>query len=66
MLIRVMYRDRRYDYVDTGTLERLIDSQGITRFLRPFEREWIEVTRSPVRGMGGIYTGPERRLSRAS
>ena len=66
MLIRVMYRDRRYDYVDTGTLERLIDSEDITRFLRPFEHKWIEVARSPLRGMGGIYTGPERRLSRAS
>ena len=66
MLIRVMYRDHRYDYVDTDTLERLIDSEGITRFLRPSEQGWIEVAHSPIRGRGGIYTGPERRLSRAS
>ena len=66
MLIRVMYRDHRYDYVDTNTLGRLIDSEGITRFLRPSEHAWIEIARSPVRGSGGIYTGPERRLSRAS
>jgi len=66
MLIRVMYRDLRYDYVDTSTLDRLIGSKGISRFLRPFEDEWVEVSASPTRGNGGIYTGPERRFTRAS
>ncbi len=66
MLIRVMYRDHRYDYVGASTLDRLIGSNGITRFLRPFEDEWVEVVASPIRGVGGIYTGPERRLTRAS
>ena len=66
MLIRVIYRDLRYDYVDTTMLDRLIESKGIRRFLRPFEDEWVEVSASPTRGNGGIYTGPERRLTRGS
>ncbi len=66
MLIRVMYRDYRYDYVDTSTLDRLITSDGIRKFLRPNEDRWAEVARDPIRGIGGIYTGPERRRSRAS
>jgi hypothetical protein len=66
MLIRVMYRDYRYDYVDTKTLDRLIASEGIMKFLRPSEDQWVEIGRSPIRGVGGVYTGQERRLARAS
>ena len=66
MLVRVMYRDLRYDYVDTAMLERLIESKDIRRFLRPIEDEWVELSASPTRGNGGIYTGPERRLTKAS
>lgn len=66
MLIRIMYRDLRYDYVDARALDRLIGSKTISRFLRPFEGEWVDVSHCATRGIGGIYTGPERRLTRAS
>lgn len=66
VLLRVMYRDYRYDYVDQRTLDRLITGRDIMKFLRPSEGLWVEVTPCPTRGTGGIYTGPERRLTRAS
>ncbi len=66
MLIRVMYKDYRYDYVNTNALDRLIASEGIMKFLRPSEDQWVEVARGPIRGGGGVYTGQERRFARAS
>jgi len=66
MLVRVMYRDCRYDYVDQRTLGRLIASEDIRKFLRPAEGQWVDIARFPIRGTGGVYTGPERRRSRAS
>jgi len=64
MIIRVMYPDYRYDYVDAQALDRLIASEGITKFLRPSQQEWVYVDRDPVRGAGGEYSGPERRQAR--
>ncbi len=64
MIIRIMYPDYRYDYVDTRTLDRLIASEGITKFLRPSQEEWVFVDRGPIRGAGGDYSGPERRQVR--
>lgn len=66
MLIRVMYKNYSYDYVNTGALDRLIASEGIVKFLRPSEDRWVEIDRGLVRGAGGTYTGQERRRARAS
>lgn len=66
MLIRVMYGDYRYDYVDRCTLDRLITSVGIVKFLRPSEDRWVEIARGPIRGAGGPYAGQERRQPPAS
>jgi hypothetical protein len=66
MLIRVMYGDYRYDYVNTDALNRLITSARIVKFLRLSEDRWVEIACGPIRGIGGTYTGEERRRSKAS
>jgi uncharacterized protein with von Willebrand factor type A (vWA) domain len=63
MLIRVMYTDYNYDYVDTGTLNRLIAFKRIKKFVRPSEEAWIDIDCGPIRGanQAGAYIGSERR-----
>jgi hypothetical protein len=66
MLLRVQYPNFDYDYVNAATLDGLIVSKRITKFLRPSETFWVNVVQGPVRGAGGIYVntayvGPERR-----
>jgi hypothetical protein len=66
MLIRVQYRDQRYDYVDAKLLDHIIATKPIMKFYRPSEGLWVDVERALVRGTGGEYgeySGPERRLS---
>lgn len=60
MLIRVLYKDNKYDYVQDSRLEELIRSGVVKQFHRA--DGWVTVGEDPVRGMGGIaYSGPERR-----
>ena len=61
LIIRVMYADFNYDYVDAATLDRLITHKRIRKFVRPSEDAWIDIAHGPVRGLGGTYSGPERR-----
>mgnify|MGYP000858995824 FL=1 len=64
MIIRVMYKDYKYDYVNARKLDQLIASQKIIKFVRPSEDTWIHIDRDPIRGTGGSgYDGPERRSS---
>ena len=60
MLIRVMYRNRKYDLVKDFFLQNLISSGRVNRFYRA--DGWAEIGRDPLRGSGThAYTGPERR-----
>ena len=60
MLIRVMYRNRKYDMVKDYFLENLIAAGRIARFCR--SGSWVEIDRGPLRGSNTrTYTGPERR-----
>lgn len=66
MLLRVQYPTFHYDYVDAGTLDRLIVSRRIKQFLRPSEAVWVDIEQGPIREvdtiyMDAIYVGPERR-----
>jgi hypothetical protein len=61
MILYVQYRNLDYDYVDTRTLDSLLEDEGIIRFYRPSEKRWVNVYRDPIRGMGGDYSGPSRR-----
>jgi hypothetical protein len=63
MILHVQYQDHRYDYVDAHTLDKFLAGKGIQRFFRPSEGRWVNVFRDPIRGLGGDYTGPNRRQS---
>jgi hypothetical protein len=64
MIIRIMYTDYKYDYVNARKLDQLIAAQRIIKFVRPSEDSWIHIDRDPVRGSGGTaYAGPERRIA---
>ena len=65
MLIRVQYKDDKYDYVPGRILNEQIALQKIKRFYRPSEEKWITIGIDRTRGMGGTYDGAERRLEPA-
>ncbi len=64
MILHVQYRDLRYDYVTTRTLDRLLADKQLRLFFRPSEKRWVNVLSDPVRGIGGEYVGPDRRERR--
>ena len=43
MVLRVQYHNYSYDYVNAATLDRLIASKGIVKFLRPSEDRWVGI-----------------------
>lgn len=59
MLIRVIYRNGKYDMIKPSFLDELILSKKIRSFMR--SGGWATVGADPVRGAGGIYQGIERR-----
>ena len=59
--IRVRYSDNSYDYIADMVLDKLIRVNKIKQFYRYSEERWITLGIDPVRGMGGIYNGSERR-----
>jgi hypothetical protein len=61
MMLHVQYKDFNYDFVDTRTLDRLLEGKRILQFYRPSEKRWVDVYRDPIRGKGGNYSGPDRR-----
>ncbi len=61
MYIRVVYRDQGYDYVSASTLDRLLAAGIIKAFFRPFAKKWVYVGHDTLRGMGGAYSGQDRR-----
>jgi hypothetical protein len=61
MIIHVQYQDLRYDYIEAGSLEKLIKTKTIRQFCRPFLNEWVNVEEGPIRKADIPYTGPERR-----
>ena len=63
MMLHVQYRNNHYDFVNTQTLDRLLAEKEIRKFLRPSEGKWVDVDAGPTRGLGGRYSGPNRRHS---
>ena len=59
--IRVRYSDNSYDYIVGIVLDKLIRANKIKQFYRYSEEKWITLGIDSIRGMGGIYTGAERR-----
>jgi hypothetical protein len=66
MFLRVQYQNSGYDYVNATTLDRLIASKQIKKFLRLSQNEWIDIERGPIRGQGLPYVGPKRRQSQTA
>lgn len=60
MVIRVMYHNLKYDMVKSSSLDELIASGKIKKFLR--SDGWATIGISPIRGIGGNYEGAERRV----
>jgi hypothetical protein len=65
--IRVQYRDDTYDLVHKSTLDGLITSQKIRRFLR-YSEGWVTLGMRPVRRTikKSHYTGQKRRRGSGS
>lgn len=61
MMIRVMYSDGRFDMVQPGMLDNLLNRQVVTSFKR--NTGWAVVGRDTIRSSSrGNYRGTERRL----
>ena len=59
MVLRVMYKNNKYDMVKASRLDELIDSGKIVKFHR--SDGWATIGFTRLRGTGGIYNGPDRR-----
>ena len=60
-LIKVIYIDNSAGVVNSSTLEQLIVTGKLVAFRR--SEGWAKIGRDPLRGNGGRYEGPERRIS---
>jgi hypothetical protein len=54
-----MYKNNKYDMVNSIFLDYLVEEGKIKKFLR--SQGWVVVGVDSIRGMGGSYDGPERR-----
>lgn len=61
MILHVQYKDFKYDFVNTRALDELLAGKRLLQFYRPSKKDWVNVYRDPIRGMGGDYLGPDRR-----
>lgn len=62
MLLRVVYQDGKYDFVNESVLTPLIESGDIAMFER--SEGWVHINSPQVRKTGSqsYHFGPERRL----
>jgi hypothetical protein len=62
MVLRVRYPNRKYDYVSSAAIDRLITQKQIGMFYRPSEKRWIDIEHGPLRKDANTgYDGIERR-----
>jgi hypothetical protein len=59
MLIRVMYKNGKFDQVREFILDKLIESERIVKFYR--SGRWALIGNDKLRGVGGINLGYRRR-----
>ena len=64
MLLRVVYNDGNYDFVNGAELKTLIESREITLFRRP--DGWVHIDSPKVRRTNRRYMGPEKRTPLAA
>ena len=61
MALQVQYENYHFYFVASHALDKLLARKKVRRFYRPSEKRWVDVSRDPIRGSGGRYSGPERR-----
>lgn len=60
--IPVLFNDNQYKLVSGNELDQLLTTGKIKAFRR--SSGWAIIGQDPLRGNGGNYTGPERRMQR--
>ncbi|MDH4232317.1 MAG: hypothetical protein OEW04_09860 [Nitrospirota bacterium] len=61
MVIKVKYKNNRFDLVKGEMLDLLLEEGKIKQFYRYSENKWITVGRDPVRAGRKTFQGTERR-----
>ena len=61
MIIKVKYKNNRFDFVKGEILDLLIEEGKIKQFYRYSEEKWITVGRDPMRAGRKSFLGNERR-----
>lgn len=61
MLIRIVYRNEKYDLVKPLVLNRMLADGRVKKFLR--SGGWTNTGTDRMRGIGGDYKGSERRTA---
>ncbi len=59
--IPVRYQNYTDDIVPSFMLDDLIKSKQIIQFYRPSEGRWVTIGLDPIRKIGRLHGGPERR-----
>lgn len=59
MIIRVMFKDEKYDMVNSSQLDTLILTGKIKKFMR--STGWVDIERDPIRLSSRSHPGLERR-----
>lgn len=60
--IEVKYQNNICDIIPDMMLNELISSKKLKQFYRFSEHRWVTVESDRIRGIGGSYSGPERRV----
>jgi hypothetical protein len=60
----VKYTNGVSDVVNQKLLDELIAGNTLKEFYRPSESRWVTLGVDVIRGTGGSYVGPDRRLLR--
>ena len=58
----VRYANGVSDVVNQKLLDELITENALKEFYRPSEARWVTLGVDRIRGAGGRYGGPDRRL----
>ena len=58
----VRYMNGVSDVVDQKLLDELLARNEVAQFYRPSESRWVTLGVDAIRGAGGRYVGPDRRL----
>jgi hypothetical protein len=59
----VKYMNGNSDVVGEKMLNDLLARNEVAQFYRPSESRWVTLGVDVIRGAGGRYVGPERRLN---